>query len=73
MTPLPALGFIEAATMLGVTMASDDMPRLVAAINRAYTLGLREGAALERESCAQAADALGAPDCAAAIRARSTP
>lgn len=78
--PIPPIGFIEAAAMLGITTSSDDFPRLVAALNRAYSRGLQEGAALEREACAQACDALddegAAGDwptpgaCARAIRAR---
>lgn len=45
-TLIPAIGFIEAAAMLGITTSSDDFPRPVAAINRAYSRGLQEGAAL---------------------------
>lgn len=72
-TPVPPIGFIEAAAMLGITTSSDDFPRLVAALNRAYSRGLQEGAALEREATASwyAAEGylLDEDDVPAAIRA----
>lgn len=48
------------AEQLGISVLSDDMPRIIAAINNAYYTGVREGwaagqreVAAEREACAQ--------------------
>lgn len=40
------------AQELGITVLADDVPKIVAAIHRAYAVGQRDGAAAEREACA---------------------
>ncbi|MBW8464848.1 hypothetical protein [Acidovorax sp.] len=40
------------ARELGIQLAAEDVPNLVAALHRAYATGLRDGAAKEREACA---------------------
>lgn len=46
------------AQELGITVLADDVPKIVAAIHRAYAVGQRDGAAAEREACAQIAKAV---------------
>lgn len=67
---------------LGITVMADDVPRIVAALNRAYCFGMRDGSIFEREACAALAESqfrTGKPGLsvnlgvAAAIRARSKP
>lgn len=76
-------GFIHIAQELGITLSAEDAPLIVAALNRAYGTGRMDGAAAEREACAQVCDELAKMaatpesaacwmrmDCATAIRAR---
>lgn len=42
------MNFIQAAQELGITLASEDLERVVAAIQNAYSAGLKDGATFER-------------------------
>ncbi|MBT9513287.1 MAG: hypothetical protein IV104_13150 [Acidovorax sp.] len=44
------------ARELGIQLAAEDVPNLVAALHRAYATGLRDGATKEREACADLCD-----------------
>jgi hypothetical protein len=46
------------AQELGITVLADDVPKIVAAIHRAYAVGQRDGAAAERDACAHIAKAV---------------
>lgn len=42
------MNFIQAAQELGITLASEDLGRVVQAIQNAYSTGLKDGATFER-------------------------
>lgn len=42
------MNFIQAAQELGITLASEDLERVVAAMHNAYNAGLKDGATFER-------------------------
>jgi hypothetical protein len=72
----------QIARELGIQVPTEDVPKLVSALHRAYAAGLRDGTDAEREECAQVCDSVraqwsfhmvapsAAAQCADAIRAR---
>lgn len=71
----------QIARELGIQVPTEDVPKLVSALHRAYATGLRDGADAERESCAQACEDIARNtynmaqlheygECSAVIRAR---
>ena len=68
----------QIAQELGIQLSTEDVPKLVAALHRAYGTGLRDGAATERQACIKVVSDTPwsnwfQSDCVAAIQERGAP